>query len=715
MKRYLSMALCLAMLLTMMIGLAPLGLAEAAGAVPGSFYNLADFEAIAGKKLDAFTDSPIFADRVASGELPPVADRLPENPLVLQTLDEVGIYGGTLRVESINIDSDWHLRHINAANLIEWAADPAWDTSSTVYGATQQPGVFESFSMSPDGLVFSATIRKGLKWSDGTPVTTEDVAFRVNDIYLNKELYPATPTWLTWGEQATEFTVIDDRTFEFKFAVPYGSFIEANVTMWPGTFHRLIVPSHYLKPQHQDYADPEELKAYMAEDDYTDISEWPEFFNRKIDRLWGCDAVYLDGTRTVPTLKPWITVDDLGNGNFRLERNPYYYLVDQEGNQLPYIDYIARNYVADSEMQNMSIIAGNVDVSCMSIGIESFPLYVEHEDAGNYKALPLPAWQDQIYLACFNANAGIKPPTLSSVKTGTVATTVSDDDYDPGLAEVYGDVRFRRAMSLALDRETMLNTLFLGLGRPAQVAPRKGTPFYRDGMEESYVEYDPEAAKALLDEMGMTVGDDGWRVRPDGKPFVMRFDYFVITSASIPGSELCTRYWREVGINVELKLVDVPYWFDNLQGTNLNEVTTWWLSGSGANLLQDWFLGPTMIVPTWNLYTRYKAIHAMGEMSDEDWNEILDLVPEWQREMQDLRLQIKSEPDPDKRNEIATRIWELQAEWLPIIGIATDTKSPMILSKDIGNCDTVEDVGYAYITVMELADQMYFKNPDRRN
>jgi peptide/nickel transport system substrate-binding protein len=678
------------------------------GDVKTGYYNLADFEAQTGKKLEKFNEAPSLVAKVEKGELPQVKERLPENPLVLRTLDKIGVYGGTLRFNSINIDQDWHLRHINAANLFEMPADSAWDTVSTVFGAPKQPGILEKFGMNSEGTVFSATIRKGLKWSDGVPVTTDDVSFKINDILLNKELSPVPSTWLTWGDGKTEVKIIDKYSFEIKFAKPYGAFIESELSLWPGTFQRLLIPKHFMEKYHKSYNSEDKILEFMKEDKYSSIKEWAEFFNKKLG-LFGCDNTKMDNGKIVPTLNPWMIVEDLGKGNYRLERNPYYYMVDQEGNQLPYINELKRTYVADEEMDNMATISGQVDLSCMTLSVENYPLYKKHEADGNYNALPLSAWQDQIFVMGFNTNAGVKPPTLSSIKQNKNSKQANDSSYDPGLTKVYGDVRFRRAMSMSLDRNTMNKTLFLGLGRPAQVAPRPGTPFYKEGMEEAYAEYAPDKAKALLDEMGMKdIDGDRWRERPDGKPFKMKFEYFVITGASTPGAELCKRYFEEVGVRVEVKLVDVQYWWESLQPNNLNEATTWWLAGSGANLLQDWFLGPSMLDPLWGWYTRYK-----GKVSDEDWEKILKNVPEWQREMQDLRIQLKSEPDEQKRYEIGTKMWQLQADWLPIIGVATDTKSPMILSKDLGNVEMAVDKNYNYITVMEQSEQMFFKNPER--
>jgi peptide/nickel transport system substrate-binding protein len=682
--------------------------APAAKGVEIGYYNLVDFEAKAGTKIAKFNEAPMLAEKVKSGALPPVEKRLPDNPCVMQTLDKIGVYGGTLRFNSINTDQDWHTRHINAANLIEMPASSAWDAVSTAFGAPHQPALLEKFGMNEDGTVFTATIRAGLKWSDGEPVTTDDVAFKINDVLLNKELSPTPMPWLVWGGGTTKFEVIDKQSFQITFAQPYGAFIEAEITLWPATFYKLMFPAHYLKKYHKTYAKEEDILAFMVADKYTTIAEWPEFFGKKT-ALFGCDNTFLDSGKVFPTLNPFIITEDLGNGNYRYERNPYFYMVDQEGNQLPYIDQLKKTYLADSKMEDLSIIGGNTDLSCMSITIDSFPLYKENEAKGNYLAMPLSAWQDQIILFGFNDYAGIPPLQLKSIKQNPVSKPADNSAYDPGISTVYSDIRFRRAMSIALDRATMNETLFLGLGRPAQVAPRPGTPFYEEGMEEAYAQYDPEGAKKLLDEMGMKdVDGDGFRERPDGKPFAMKYDYFVITGATTPASELAKRYWEAVGVKVNLKLVDPSYWWETLMPNNINEATTWWLAGSGANLLQNWFLGPSMLNPMWNNYTTYK-----GQVSDEDWQLILKYVPEWQREMQDLKQQLKSEPNEEKRNAIGKRMWQLQAEWLPVIGVATDTKAPLIISADLGNVEMAPDKNYNYITVMEASEQWFFKNPAR--
>jgi peptide/nickel transport system substrate-binding protein len=708
MKRYLSLVVACSILLSL---ISSIGIVAAEGAVAVGYYNLADYEMVSGTKIDSFKEAPELAAMAEKGELPPVAQRLPDNPLVTKTHVSIGEYGGTLRSVTININQDWHMRHMNAANLIESPADPAWDAASSVFGVTMQPGVLESFSMSEDALTFTGTIRKGIKWSDGEPVTTRDVEFFINDVLLNTELNPVKREWLNWGGFDTQLVLVDDYTFQFVFGFPYGSFIEAEIFMWSAVYSKMMLPAHYLEKYHTSYADEESILDYMTQDGYTNIDEWKEWFAKKV-ALWSYDNSYLDSGHSFPVLDPWVPAKDLGNGNIRFERNPYYYIVDEAGNQLPYIDAVVSTYVSDEEMQNMAIITGEVDITCMSISIDDYPLYKEHEKDGNYIAYPLPDWVDQIFLVGFNANAGVQPPPLPSVGLEEVEVDVK---YNPSLAEVYGDVRFRRAMSLALDRDVFNDTLFLGLGRPANCAPRPGTPFFEESMETQYAQYDPEAAKALLDEMGMIDRDgDGWREHPNGDQFTMMYEYFVITGASTPGSELCKRFWEDIGIRVQLKLVDVGYWFSNLQSNNVNEVTTWWLSGSGANLVQNWFFGPSMLVPLWNRYTAYKTMYENGKMSEEDWQTVLAYVPEWQREMQDLKVELKVESDLEKRNEIAKRMWQLVSEYLPIIGTVTECRAPLIANADLGNIENCEELGYNYITVMEQAEQFYFKTESRR-
>lgn len=707
MKKTLALVLMAAMLLS---GLTGFAVAEAS-VVEVGYYNLADYEAAAGTAIAAFGESPDLAAQVEAGELPPVEERLPENPLVTKTHVAIGEYGGTLRNVSVNIDQDWHMRHLNSANLIESPANAAWDASSSIFGVPFQPGIFESFEMSEDAMTFTATIRKGLKWSDGVPVTTEDVAFLINDVKLNKTLNPVAAEWLTWGGGTTELLIVDDYTFQFVFDAPYGAFIECEIFMWPATYNKFMLPAHYLKAYHIDYADEADLLERMQADDYADIGQWKEWFAKKVN-LWGQDNRYLDSGHTFPVLDPWVPAEDLGGGNIRYDRNPYYYMIDEAGNQLPYIDSVISTYVSDEEMQNMAVITGEVDVTCMSISIDDYPLYKEYEEQGHYVAYALPDWVDQIFLVAVNCNAGIQPSALPSIG---IEGGDTDVEYDPGLAEVYGDVRFRRALSLALNRDVFNETLFLGLGRPANCAPRAGAPYFEESMETQWAQYDPDGAKALLDEMGMVdIDGDGWRERPDGKPFTMKYEYFVITGASTPGSELCERFWEEIGIRVDVKLVDANYWWSNLQPNNVNEVTTWWLSGSGANPVQAWFFGPSMITPLWNRYTTYKIAHESGELSEEDWQAIMECVPDWQVEMQELRMALKAEADEDKRNEMIKRMWELVSEYLPIIGTVTEAAAPMILNADIGNVENCAEEGYNYITVMEQAEQFYFKTEARR-
>lgn len=657
--------------------------------VPTGYYNLKDYEALSGKEISEFKEAPMLAEKVKSGALPPLEERLPENPLVLRTLDSVGEYGGTLRMEDKNADRDWNLRHINCANLLERPANKAWDARSTVFNVETQPGILESWSMNEDSTVFTATIRKGLKWSDGVPVTTADVEWRLNEEYLNPDVMPTPPPWmqyLTWGGEHVKFVKIDDNTFELHFAKPYGSYVELDVTAWSAKFYRLMTPSHYLKQYHIKYADEAALLEAMKLDGYSSLDEWSKFYSEKI-KLWEHDNVKLDAGKPFPTLDPWVMTEDLGNGNMRLERNPYYYMVDQEGNQLPYIDNLQRTYTPDMQAQNMNIIGGKVDVSCMTLSVQDYPLFKENEEQGNYVTMPLPCWQDQPIIIGFN-------------------TEVEDEN----LRSILGDLRFRQALSVAINRDVINESVFLGTGHPSQIAPRVGSVAYKEELANYYAQYDPALANQLLDEIGMKdIDGDGFREYPNGEPFALKYEYFELSSIFTPVSELVKRFWEEVGIKTDLKMVENSYWWSSLQPNNMNEVTPWEFNGADSNLANPWFFGPSMLVPKW---ADYKL---KGTVSDEEWEEILKHVPQWQQEVQDLAVQLYAEPDAEKRKQIIDEIWVRVNGNLPIIGLVADSLAPMVASKDLGNVQIAMEKEYNYITVMEHGEQFYFTNPERRN
>lgn len=213
----------------------------AEGLAPGQ-YNLDEYLRRTGADI-TFSDSPYLAGR----GLPPVEERLPANPLVMETWMEHGRYGGTLTWTEYTIDHDTYLRHLNAVKLLEIAPSAA-NHRYDYLGATIQPSIIETWEQNAAATQFTFRIREGLRWSDGAPVTTADVRYAFDDVYFNEEITPQLPRWANWGGTPVEVEIIDDYSFSLTFAKPYGLFL-GQVTQQPaGWFMR---PGHYMRQFHK--------------------------------------------------------------------------------------------------------------------------------------------------------------------------------------------------------------------------------------------------------------------------------------------------------------------------------------------------------------------------------------------------------------------------------------------------------------------------------
>ena len=500
-----------------------------------------------------YQEAPMLAEKVAAGELPPLEERLPVNPFMVGP--------GTLIVEEDLTDwqSGIYGGELQMAHRGDFPPD-VFIGSNEGYLAAAGIGVMdivgnvlESYEVNEDGTVFTFHMREGLKWSDGEPVTREDVEFAWFDVLNNTEINPGgvpgkwrTGASSTGNPMTLEF--VDDWTFTLTFDSAYGSLLrELAVTGWVG-YTDLIKPAHYLKQFHKDYADETELLAAIEEAGYEGIEGWVNLFSQKDITNW---EAHLADAIPFPRLYPWILVE-MTDGALIYERNPYYYKVDIEGKQLPYIDRIVTARVDDVEMVNMRAIAGQVDFTRESPDVQQLPVYKEQEAAGNYTAY------------VFESHVAPMAFMFNHVST------------DAAWNEVINDVRFRQALSYAIDREEVIETFYYGLAEPAPWNP---------------TEYDVEKANALLDEMGMTERDEeGFRLTPSGLPLKV-----YVTSAKYLAehdtiAELCIEYWAAVGINATLESIS-----SDLLNTRreAGEIMTWVV----------WAVSPMWVNGTWTDWT----------------------------------------------------------------------------------------------------------------
>lgn len=527
-------------------------------------WSLNDYEAEADTAIESFNEAPELTELVEAGELPPIDERLPlrEDVLVVQPRREIGSYGGQLTYHAMNPESFGNTG---------WTA---WDQN--IMGASTDvteffPQIAKTVELSEDLRTVTFTLRRGMKWSDGEPVTTEDVMFWYEDIMLNEEL-PSLPGDLVPNGEPVVIDAPTDNTVTLTFEEPYPVIMTVLHNIFP------FAPKHYLQQFHVDYNDEAPELAREA-----GFETWADYFVDRYSGQTGDEQVNPD----LPILKPWTLarIDQFGN-KFYL-RNPYYWKVDTAGNQLPYVNNQVRLLLADAEVIKLNIQAGEIDYTSAGFGFDlpDLPVLSAAEAAGDYTTL---LWPQQ---------------TGASWKYSFNLTT-----NDPVLREIFNDVRFRQAMSLAIDRNEINETLFLGLGVSRQWGPPQSDVFFQDWMLDYYATHDVDEANRLLDEMGLEWdANRQFRLRPDGE----RLTIILWDAIEQPQQDsLVKDYWEAVGVSVqinptsreafaqaalanelqasvwwgtwndELKLYQIPIWFRppwGLDTTPIGGGLDWWL------------------------------------------------------------------------------------------------------------------------------------------
>ena len=577
------------------------------------------------------SESPLLARRVEEGTLPPLEERMPtvakvSNEMAEHQLDfEIGRYGGTLR--TVTSVPEWD------ADVFVMNNEPLINTPG-ILGEEITPNILRDFEVSADQRVFTFYMREGLRWSDGELVTTEDVRFAVEDVLENEQLTPIFPGWLRAGGTSAgeplQLSIIDDYTFRLTFDEPYGGLlIRMAIQGWRG-YTDLLKPAHFLRAYHADYTDVAEMADEIAEQGFSEGEWWNLFHYRDVTNWEMNNREAID----FPRLYPWLLVEDTGEGQ-RYERNPYYFKVDPEGNQLPYIDRIRSRLVQDIEMSAMTTIAGEVDFSRESAALVNMPLYRENAPARGYRALL--------------AQMHVTPTDIFINQTYT----------DPTWQSVVQDVRFRQALSLAINRDQIIDAIYYGFAEPGDIVDPT---------------HDPVEAERLLDEMGMEYGPDGFRRAPNGERFEIFFELGAQAPDIVPMGELVSDMWQSVGVRVTMSTIDSTLWgqrnaANELQATMIWTHTPLWYMG-------DWGQ---------NLWGRaWWAWWIAGGLETPDAESPLVEPPEEIKEIYRLidRLSVVP-PDEARRvyDEIATLIGENYHYIIPL----RDVRQPLIVSENLRN------------------------------
>ncbi len=446
-------------------------------------------------------EAPSLAELVSEGRLPSVAERVGREPAVLEGIDGVGEYGGTwLRVavsmSDINV-IDWRLP---ARTLVRWSP----------HGYPIVPHVAKGWEHSDDYKIWRFYLRKGMKWSDGHPFTADDLLYYFYDHKLHFE--KQAPRWLRINGQPGEIVKIDDHTVEYRFPLSNPLFLaRAAIENW------YCEPKHYMEQFHPEHGDQDKIAEYM-----------------KAYKLPTPRALYMQLRSTMnperPQITPWIYRVEKANPPFNFVRNPYYWAVDTEGNQLPYIDRVMFEIQPKKQLVN-SAAQGRISMQARHLTFDNYSLLMANRDKGDYDVYHWFSGTRSIWAIFPNMDRRIDP----------------DDPAGQERWNLLNDKRFRQALSLAIDRQSIIDSEYYGIGEPSQIAPGKSSEFHNEMYAKLYTEFDPDTANRLLDELGLDKRDkEGFRLFPNGERMTWRL---WVTEFSGQGPvELIVKDWQRVGL-----------------------------------------------------------------------------------------------------------------------------------------------------------------------
>ena len=606
-------------------------------------FELVEFEGKADCEL-TFSENPGIADlnaelNGADASLPAVEERLPSEPLVIQPYTEIGTYGGRLRGISKSPESGTSdflsTRHVNMFRFSD-------DLLTIV------PEVATGWEFNADFTELTISLREGHKWSDGEPFTAADIEFWFNDIHLNTEYFESPSSVWVYGGEPMLVEAVDESTIKFSFAAPAPNF----VTFLATTYRQPWQPKHFLSQFHSKYNPDANANAQAnGFDDW--IGQFKLYYHDWKDTYHPFDGP--SGTAfVVPTLESHVLVEETPEFR-RYVTNPYFFMVDTAGNQLPYYDEGYEIYSEDLEVQILKLINGEIDYRNQTLELANYTELKKNE-ANGYRVFLPPAVGETVFFA-FNMT-----------------------HLDPEMAKIYSDVRFRQAMSLAMNREEIKEIVYLGQGEPAQELPVDPSTcdFVSDEVLYQFTEYDPDRANELLDEMGLTERDgDGFRLRFDGSRFVILLQ-FAPQGGPVQTHELVKQYWEAVGVRVQAKEVSSDL-YRSTSSANQHDLATW-RGASGATAIND-----VVMFPPFGDYLQIRTGVQWAEWVDSDGASGIE-PPEDIKKLWDLAAEWKTYPLGTADNSrVGAEIVQIHADNLLSIGVIGNVPSPVYLNDRVGN------------------------------
>ncbi len=597
---------------------------------------------IAGVSVNAqegfYNEAPILAEQVANGELPAVDDRLPSLPMVIQPGDQVGNYGGTLVVLQSSIESAALNNIIGYEPLMRW--DSQW--------LRPLENLAQSIEASSDATTYTLRLRQGVRWSDGAPFSADDIVFAFESVLLNTEIRQSAPLWLRSGGQPATLEKLDDYTIVFRFSASNGLFPLRLANNAGSDLTRY--PRHYLEQFHPGF-NPD-VQTLVTGEGY---ATWVDLFRARSE------------TRNLelPVLTAW-QIAEVGE-TILAERNPYYWKIDTNFSQLPYIDRIV--FQAVQSLDEYSTLIQPQDMQSVLVFDDAFSEFSVYEADGE----------------------AMRSVNLVSSNSTNLALGLNLTHPDPVLQAAFVDKNFRIGLSHAIDRQRIVDEVFGGNSQPYQVAPRPESPFFNEQMAYQYTEYDPELANQILDDAGYAGRDtDGFRLGLNGER--IHFSLQTTSSSATTRAILDTvaAGWQAVGIDVVVD--DFQDRNDDYTGLIFGGAHDTYLSEAVGGL--DVIMQPSFYYP----FHPFASFYASGWAN---WNITPPLgmpvePPDSVKRQMELYAQIQTTINPDEQALLMTELLQIATDEFLIMGTVLDPNDHLLVSENLRNVPAIMPRGFDY-------------------